>query len=270
MVELFSRPNMSSAYFSTYNKKRTFGEKLKTAAKNILTIKPPRLTPFGRAHPKISQFLLSAGPQLLPVGGAGRAISAVGKASRAIGGYLRGPASTGAFLSRFPRALGAATLAGVGFAVPYFTAKSDAPAPIKAAAVAGGATLSPFGIAGSVYGTGKFGVRKAEELMSRFGQSPDFFKHPVTFGVPRPTETSFMRDYQKYLASLAGAVPSMPSMSLSTSPIEIGAPSYAAPSINVGGGPDITPILLALLAGGGAGYLVGRKRKKYKRRKRRK
>lgn len=44
-----------------------------------------------------------------------------------------------------------------------------------------------------------------------------------------------------------------------------------SPSISVGGGPDLTPLLLALLGGGAAGYLLGRKkRKKYKRKKRKK
>jgi len=44
-----------------------------------------------------------------------------------------------------------------------------------------------------------------------------------------------------------------------------------SPSISVGGGPDMTPLLLALLGGGAAGYLLGKKkRKKYKRKKRKK
>lgn len=44
-----------------------------------------------------------------------------------------------------------------------------------------------------------------------------------------------------------------------------------SPSISVGGAPDMTPLLLALLGGGVGGYLLGKKkRKKYKRKKRKK
>lgn len=48
-------------------------------------------------------------------------------------------------------------------------------------------------------------------------------------------------------------------------------PSYS-PNLSVGGGDSFTPLLLTLLAGGGLGYALGRKRrkKKYKKRKRRK
>lgn len=43
-----------------------------------------------------------------------------------------------------------------------------------------------------------------------------------------------------------------------------------SPSISVGGGPDVTPLLLALLGGGAAGFIVGRRKKKSKKSKRKK
>jgi len=79
--------------------------------------------------------------------------------------------------------------------------------------------------------------------------------------------------WQQYARDLKDSVPNInyPDINIDATPPDYGgfAPSFSIGGF--GGGPDMSPVLLALLAAGGAGFFLGRRRKKkrkYKKKRR--